>query len=400
MDDATAYRTAAGPRMDDAVRSLRIATTLVARLRELAATEAQQVDLEIWHHLDVARAHLAAIDRNVAAFDGLRAAELSRRAHASFDDNSVRRASDACDALMRLLPEIDWDALARGEDLEIAAVGSLATRKWRGAAMAIIAGACAIVAGVMIYRAVSGGDEPVPEHGAVAKQEAVVQNVQKLDELRARYRTTCDRGALSALVDELHAQGRDREADDVARASCTAPRPSCAKVGDEIAARVASQLHLARDRTWKLRCDGVIVGKPAEPALAIVVTGRSSDGATHVMRGIVSPDGLVDRVAFEPAPLPIVVGVGDLDGDGTDELVMVGDTRLAATRVVGAELVDIAGPTLAAKCHADVRLGHQQRPDVKHPPLRLVIESYDDAAGCMRPGNHYFELVGDSFIER
>ena len=173
--------------VDPVVRSIRIASTLnerfgailrgakehqtVAEL-ELKIGEAQQIYPEIWRHLDEARAALAKRNVVVREYDELRATErpgqlaVDNIQHAeainpfalaiggplhietktaSFNSAGHQKARDACFALMHVMPEVDWRAVARAEDDEIAAVGSLDSAKWR---QLIIGGA--IVLAVLI----------------------------------------------------------------------------------------------------------------------------------------------------------------------------------------------------------------------------------------------------------
>jgi hypothetical protein len=159
--------------VDPAVRSIRIAATLnerfgailkeaasyqkVAEL-ELKIGEAQQIYPEIWRHLDEARAALGQRGIVVQPYDALRATErpgqlaVDNIEHseginpialvfgqvqyfetktATFNHEGHARARQACDALMQAMPEVDWRAVVREEEAEIAAVGSLSSAKWR-----------------------------------------------------------------------------------------------------------------------------------------------------------------------------------------------------------------------------------------------------------------------------
>lgn len=163
--------------VDPTVRSIRIATTLNDRfgaiIREAAAHqtvaefelkigEAQQIYPEIWRHLDEARAALGQRGIVVDDYDALRATErpgqlavndiehsemvnplalaLGQFQHvetktATFNSEGHAKARQACHALMEAMPEVDWTALARQEDAEIAAIGSLNAGKWRNVAV-------------------------------------------------------------------------------------------------------------------------------------------------------------------------------------------------------------------------------------------------------------------------
>lgn len=159
--------------VDPAVRSIRIATTLNERfgaiLREanahqtvaefeLKIGEAQQIYPEIWRHLDEARAALQTRGIQVGRYDALRATEQPGQQAvddiehseginplaiafgtlqyvetktATFNAEGHAKAREACTALMQAMPDIDWRALERAEEAEIAAMGSLASSKWR-----------------------------------------------------------------------------------------------------------------------------------------------------------------------------------------------------------------------------------------------------------------------------
>jgi hypothetical protein len=172
----TAYREGvAAP--EDAVRSLRVASTLLDRYRALTAThalssdelelivgEAQQIYPEIWRHLGDARKSLTALGRDVSAFDAVRRSELVELGvtdidiHSELDVASLlvgryretvvktvtfnaagySRARQGATALMAAMPEVDFAALARAEDAEIKAAGSLQASKWRNVAIAAV----------------------------------------------------------------------------------------------------------------------------------------------------------------------------------------------------------------------------------------------------------------------
>jgi hypothetical protein len=159
--------------VDPVVRSIRIASTLNDRFGtivreannnqtvaefELKIGEAQQIYPEIWRHLDEARAALGTRNIAVAKYDAIRATErpgqlaVDNIEHsegvnplalafggalhvefktASFNREGHTKARAACNALMEAMPEVDWRELARAEEAEIAAVGSLDSAKWR-----------------------------------------------------------------------------------------------------------------------------------------------------------------------------------------------------------------------------------------------------------------------------
>ena len=179
--------------IDPAVRSIRIATTLNERfgtiLRtandsqnvaefELKIGEAQQIYPEIWRHLDEARTALAARGITSPHYDGLRATEkpgqqavgniesaqginplalaFGGAVHveiktASFNHEGHVKAKQACTALMDAMPEVDWRAIVREEEREIAAVGSLNDSKWRN----LIIGAVIVLAVLLALKALA-----------------------------------------------------------------------------------------------------------------------------------------------------------------------------------------------------------------------------------------------------
>ncbi|MDQ3367059.1 MAG: hypothetical protein M3680_16670 [Myxococcota bacterium] len=180
----------------DPVRSIRVASTLNARYGDLLRTstgesvdalelkigECQQLYPEIWRHLDEARAALAASGLAVPGFDALRATErrgqlavsniegtesfdalgfalgggaYSSSKTAEFNVEGHQKASQACRELQRALPAVDWAALDRADQAEIAAAGSLTASNWVKLATTIGGlGAVAVVM-VVLYKLMS-----------------------------------------------------------------------------------------------------------------------------------------------------------------------------------------------------------------------------------------------------
>jgi len=190
---------------DPAVRSVRVATALCDRFAELLKGpaqvtaskqqgalfgisgnegdlslrigEAQQLYPEIWRHLDDARAVFAkragVLDAGLADYDRLRAdegqglgaaVEVSHQVRgagrhavesttkaANFNTAGLQRARDACQALVRATPQIDWAAVARAEeDPAIAAFArSAKSKRWLWFAVLL----CVIAApfGIVLY---------------------------------------------------------------------------------------------------------------------------------------------------------------------------------------------------------------------------------------------------------
>ena len=161
---------------DPAVRSIRVASTLNERFAmimreaagglkiaelELRIGEALQIYPEIWRHLDEARAALGKRSTTqcgaLTEFDTVRATErpgevavrniegsalnsvplpfpgqqFVQGKSATFNVRGHEKARDACDALMRALPDVDWKKLAQDEQAELDAVGSLKPKWWK-----------------------------------------------------------------------------------------------------------------------------------------------------------------------------------------------------------------------------------------------------------------------------
>lgn len=150
---------------DPAVRSIRIASTLAERFlelmhqrtnpgdgsaeMELRIGEAQQIYPEIWNHLDDARKVLAERQADTRAYDEIKTAQgpvrigvtrvevedqvdigldgysRTQTKEAFFNLDGYRAARKALSALMAVMPDVDWKAVERAENQEIAAAGSL-----------------------------------------------------------------------------------------------------------------------------------------------------------------------------------------------------------------------------------------------------------------------------------
>lgn len=222
---------------DPAVRSVRIAATLnerfVAIMRapvtqaggmgelELRIGEAQQIYPEIWTHLDEARATLAGRGVSTAAYDKVRATEpkgsigVSRvevegysttlSGHmlglhdeqvksAHFNLEGHRRANEAVTALMDAQPEVDWKALERAENAEIAAAGSLGpvNPKSLGKWVAILGGA-----GVAVY-AFWYLLIRTPPHDYVGERKARIVGYREVADAHP-----CKRSAVETLANDL-----------------------------------------------------------------------------------------------------------------------------------------------------------------------------------------------------
>jgi hypothetical protein len=319
----------------DPVQSIRIAAALAERFGaiisqgnaaygeaavaelELRIGEAQQMYPEIWRHLDDACGALAARGADLSAYDALRRADLielgvtdveasenvdfgalrhgrlqNRQAKAAaFNVAGHKRAVAACEALMATMPEIDWKALARAENAEIAKAGSLRGRSnivwFAGAAGVVVLGIAAIFA-------LGGHDETARER---ADREAAEQGRIDLDRL-----------------------DREIAADEAAHAH---DRPSCGQnTRGYLEHKIVERYDLVRDVDWVSACAGgrfSIDGK-VQNALVIAVTGRAK-GELVTLRGFADPE-TYKPISMARYPVQIdAVEVRDLDGDGADEVV-------------------------------------------------------------------------------
>ena len=222
---------------DPAVRSVRIATALHDRFRavmsarttqaggmgelELRIGEAQQIYPEIWSHLDEARATLAGRGVDTSAYDAVRTTEPKgsigvtrvdvegyattftgdllgvhdeQVKSAQFNLEGYRRASQGIQALMAAQPEVDWRALERAENAEIAAAGSLGpvSPKSLGKWVAILGGIGVVVYGFwyLVIRT------PPVDH--VAARKARIALYRKEADAHP-----CKRRAIDTLANEL-----------------------------------------------------------------------------------------------------------------------------------------------------------------------------------------------------
>jgi len=170
--------------VDSTVRSIQVASALLERVNvlmragiasgpqavselELRIGEAQQTMPEIWNHLGDARNAIAATGGDVSEFDGLRGSlrtqlastEIEGGTHlgwngrtetiktVKWDTEGFRRAVAARDALRKLRGDIDWVALERQQDAELAAAGSLTDTRWIN--LAKLAGLFAVAVAVV-----------------------------------------------------------------------------------------------------------------------------------------------------------------------------------------------------------------------------------------------------------
>jgi hypothetical protein len=437
---------------DEAVRSLRVASTLITSFRAIAASNpqslaelelaighSQQIYPEIWRHLDAAWRTLGVNGREVAGYNELRRAELvelgvtdidvgtepdyvalalgryRERSYktASFNVGGAQRARDACRALMAALPEIDWHALEQAENEQIAAAGSLHTNKWLGIIKWGLAAAAVVGIAVAVYRLATGHEsaeraerrrsDPFAETAAQLGVIGDYARDARIADLTTIHDSTCDRRVVPELARLLRAANRGHVADALEHEPCNPVRPTCEPVKEILATRLSHELKIFRDHSWRMQCEGLLVPGPQGlfPGLALLVTGSGHDKVFHALRGITSTDGHRDVVAFAEQPRPgRFVGVADLDDDPGDELVFAG-AELTISRISDAELIDIEGPALVGACNANAAV----EGDFRHGRAgasRYVVLTVDDQApakGCPRTGRHYYGLVKGAVAE-
>jgi hypothetical protein len=246
---------------DPAVRSIRIATTLNERFRdlmhqrsspgdgtaelELRIGEAQQIFPEIWNHLDDARKVIAERGGDTATYDQIQAAQgparlgvtrvevedhhsvgLGGYSHvqtkeAHFNLDGFRAAHKACAALMAAMPEVDWKAVERAENAEIAAAGSLGPvdskkmLRWLAVAAALLG----VTYGFwfLVIRV-----PPVSREEREAREQAS-RTARIAEHTAVLAANPCDEAALKALTWSLSWEkpaGQDRAADKLYREQC------------------------------------------------------------------------------------------------------------------------------------------------------------------------------------
>lgn len=432
----------------DPVQSIRVATNLAERFGALLAEskmtvselelrigEAQQLYPEIWRHLDEARTALVERGRDVSEFDHMRRDELAQLGvtdiesyttvdyaaliggalrtkqvkTATFNVAGYRRALEACNALMRVMPEVDWKALAQAEEKEIRAAGSLQTAKWKGGAKLIVIAAVLLGVAIIIHRVMMDIEEdpPAPKSATQRKRETIdkqreQQRFTRIVELKEVYAVTCDRAVKMQLVSMLRDADQVTEANQLDSSPCTPQRPSCDRVKDAIAARLQTDFHLIEDKSWAMTCQGILMSRGAglEPGLAVVLAAKDTDGHVQTLRGVASLDGARDLVTFGTAPGTRLAGVGDLDHDNGEELVFVDSSSLTVTRIEGPGFVDVEGPELPKGCAADANVEGDFRNGRKGEYKRLVLTVPDGVgAKCLAPGRHYYELRRDGLAE-
>jgi hypothetical protein len=305
---------------------------------------------------------------------------------------------------MGAMPEIDWKALAREEEREIRAAGSLNTAKWLGIAKAIVIAAALIGVAVVVYNLVWNVEgqrpqpvakKPVRTDPTEADRRAMQDRFDRIATYEKVYAATCDRTTRNQLVAML------REAEQVTRANtlettqCVPVRPSCDDVKATIGARLRESFHLLEDKSWTMACQGILMlrGAGVEPGLVVVLSAHDTNNRIQTLRGVASIDGARDLVSFGGAPGTRLAGIGDLDGDSSEELVFVDTTSLTVSSIKGPGFVDVVGPSLASGCAADVNIEGDFRDGRKGEKKYVVLTVPDGVKKqCPKPGRHFYAL--------
>ncbi|HEY5928400.1 MAG TPA: hypothetical protein VIV11_42230 [Kofleriaceae bacterium] len=391
---------------------------------ELVIGEAQQLYPEIWRHLDDARAALAGQDRDLVAFDMLRRDEAAQFGIIDIDVTGVKtatfntagydRARDACELLVRAMPEVDWAEVVRIEAGKHAylppatALSGQPERRFLGHAKLIVIGAALLGLAIIVYRVVSS-IEPEPAQSKKQEQKvaqeserwAVAERTAKITELRKIYESTCHRATGEALARVLREDSQVTEAKKIETTHCVPKRPSCDDAKDAIGSRLAANFSLVQDKAWSMRCEGITIlrGDRFEPGLAVLISARDHEGRVQMLRGVASVDGGRDVVMFSHAPGAKLAAVGDLDGDGSDELVFVNTKELTVSKLDRPGFTDM--PAMPVNCATDATIEADDRAGRKAETKLLVLSVPDGVKGkqCLKPGRHYFALTRDGLSE-
>jgi hypothetical protein len=438
--------------MSDPVRSIRVACNLAERFKalvrmggsvadlELRIGEAQQIYPEIWRHLDEARAALVAQGRAVVAFDALRTRELvalgvtdvdSRTEinaaalivgrlqittvkSATFNVAGYSRAVAACNALQNAMPEVDFAALARAEDQEIAKAGSLRSGTYIGMAKWVAVAAVLGGAAIGFYKLATRGGDPDANRArdeAIAKAEEmsklraqVAERHDSLANAREAFEETCAPVARAQLVQLLREDSQPSEAARLEKEPCRQRKPPCSYGRDDAQQRLTEKFALDdSNELWDWRCAGGRFG--AQRGLAVALVAKDHKGKRVALRGVVDPSGRGDLVAAVPSPHDVFeIETGDLDGDGVDEIITIHDRGIGIWRVRDGKFVDIPAPPMIAEaphdhaCTGSIEIVTDPETKMRE---QLVLTISDDARGkgCPSPGEHVYELEGDKLVE-
>lgn len=444
--------------MPDPVQSIRVATTLAERFGaivrksssmiggtvaelELLIGEAQQIYPEIWRHLDEARTELVARGTDVSKFDDLRRGELAQLGVSDIDSKTeldymslmlgrlsyttvktatfnvagYQRGIAACKALMAAMPDVDWAAIAKKEDQEIAAAGSLQTSKYLGIVKALAIAGVLGGAGVGVYKLATRGGDP-DENALREKRQAEVQEQKflreevarrhhDLIEARDQYLETCSDLNRASYARILRADSQPTEAARVEKETCRPKPPRCGEGRDAAQTRIQDKFELqdlpdSDDYVW--RCHG---GFFAQPGLAVALTSKNKAGKKVTVRGVVQRDGQAEIIPYAVWPHQIEsIDSGDLDGDGTDEVIQLYAQGVVVSRLREGKLVDVADlPVLGMEPTGHACTGSIELiPDPEKPKGSRLVVNIDDGAkdkGCPKPGYHAYVLEGDKLVD-
>lgn len=449
--------------MIDPVQSIRIATNLAERFRalivpagsivsgtladfELRIGEAQQIYPEIWRHLDDAYGVLEERGADTAKFDELRRGELVHMGvtdidsrteinyvalmtgrlrmqtvkTATFNSAGYARAVAACKALMAAMPEVDWDALAKAEDKEIRAAGSLQAGKYIGivkwAAIAGVLGGVAFGAYKLFTR---GGDpdENRAREEAQAKhneeiflREEVARRHTAVVTARDQYEESCKDLDRAQYVRMLREDSQTLEAAKVEKEICRRKPPRCGEGRDDAQARIIEKFELVDERgeDWIWRCAGgyfKLGGGEAQPGLAVALTAKTKAGKKLTVRGIVDRDGRSDLVPLAVWPHEInYIEAADLDNDGGAEVVTAYPQGIGVARVGVGALKDLEPlPVLAIEATGHACTGTVEvvtDPETqKSERLAVTVDDTAGGKGCPKPGYHAYVLQGDKLVD-
>jgi hypothetical protein len=449
--------------MIDPVQSIRIASNLAERFRalivpagsivsgtladfELRIGEAQQIYPEIWRHLDDAYGVLKERGADIAQFDELRRGELVHMGvtdiearteinymalmtgrlrmqtvkTATFNSAGYARAVAACKALMAAMPDVDWAALAKAEDQEIRAAGSLQAGKYLGiikwAAVAGVLGGVAFGAYKLFTR---GGDpdenlarehEQAKHHEEMFLREEVARRHSDLITARDLFEESCKDLDRAQYVRLLRYDSQTTEAAKVEKEPCRPKPPRCGEGRDDVQARILEKFDLVDERgdDWIWRCAGgffKLGGGEAQPGLAVALTAKTKAGKKLTVRGVVARDGRSDLVPLATWPHEInYIEAADLDADGGAEIVTVYPQGVGIARVGVGTLTDLEPlPVLAIEATGHACTGTVEVvPDPETQKSDRLEISIDDTAtgkGCPKPGFHAFVLKGDKLVD-
>jgi hypothetical protein len=198
------------------------------------------------------------------------------------------------------------------------------------------------------------------------------------------------------------------EAARVEKESCHPKPPRCGEGRDAAQTKIQEKFELQdlpdSDDNYVWRCHGGFYG-PAHPGLAVALTSKNKAGKKVTVRGVVQRDGQAEIIPYAIWPHQVEsIDSGDLDGDGTDEIISLYAQGVSVSRLRDGKLVDVADvPVLAMEatghaCTGSVELAD----DPENPKRRRLVINIDEGAkdkGCPKPGYHAFVLDGDKLVD-